>query len=278
MAPQRLRAGLGGGERDLRAWWEFLCCDCCPWAHACLQALPASCCQTAEHQVQGTDYRAATLPSLTRFGYSAFLLNSYLTLRTPRRGTLVLFSVSLQTTTPFPDHYVCFKVKSKRYDSHRCLINVCKGSLPQCVEPLCPKLVNCLGLHLWKNHHHPTKRAHLGHVCQTSVKQELSDEEKQLFQAQHARGPTYKLGTSKPDHLQLQVASTTAGSVLHFWISERWKVLLPQKETPSPSARPASLGGEDRALAEVSQLSAPWKGPPFPLPVRADPETSGSCC
>lgn len=108
------------------------------------------------------------------------------------------------------------------------------------------------------------RRVLLGHVCQTSVRQELSDEEKQLFQAQHARGPTYKLGTSKPDHLQLQVMSTTAGSVLHFWISERWKVLLPQKETLSPMARPASL------VERTGPCGGAWcslllaKGPPFP--------------
>lgn len=209
MAPQRLRAGP---QRLVRI--------------ALLRLLPLSSrslTSFASFLLPNTKSKAQTTkkqlfhPS-PGFGYSVFLRNSYLTLQTPRRGTLVLFSVSLQTTTPFPDHYVCFKVKSKRQDSHKCLINVYKGSLPQCPEPLCPKLVNCLGLHLWKNHHdhHPAKRAHLGHVCQTSVKQELSDEEKQLFQAQHARGPTYKLGTSKPGHLQLQVMSTTAGSVLHF--------------------------------------------------------------
>lgn len=96
------------------------------------------------------------------------------------------------------------------------------------------------------------------------------------FQAQHARGTTYKLGTSKPDHLQLQVMSTTAGT---FCISDfqRWKVLL-QKETLSPQPCPPSLRGEDQAVMEapVSQLSALWKGLPLPLPVRADQENQAA--
>lgn len=58
--------------------------------------LPAA--QTAKHQGQGTDYKAATLPSVIRF-WLVYFLNSYLTLQASRRGALVLFSVSLQTAT-----------------------------------------------------------------------------------------------------------------------------------------------------------------------------------
>lgn len=98
-------------------------------------------------------------PSTLGFGY--YFLNSYLTLQAPRKGALVLFSVSLQTTTLFWDHLCVFQSKMRKRQAEFSPVPY-KLSLPWCAEPLHPKLRNCLELHLGKNHHHPAERAHLG--------------------------------------------------------------------------------------------------------------------
>lgn len=100
------------------------------------------------------------------------------------------------------------------------------------------------------------------------MSQELSDKEKQLLQAQHARGPTCMSGTSKPDHLQLQVMSTTAGSILGFRISEVKSSPSPKGDTqpPASSSSPPGKGPGPHgdAWVPVSQLCPLERGPLSP--------------
>lgn len=98
-------------------------------------------------------------PSTLGFGY--YFFNSYLTLQAPRKGALVLFSVSLQTATLFQEHLSMFQSKMRKRQAGFSPVPYTL-SLPWCAEPLHPKLRNCLIVHLGKNHHHPARRAHLG--------------------------------------------------------------------------------------------------------------------
>lgn len=218
---------------------------------------------------------------LQSISWTATLLFRYL-------GEVLLFyfqshckpQLSFQTTM----HVSKWNQKDKQ-DSHRYLINIYKGSLPQCTQPLHPKLVNCLELHLGKKHHHPLKESAF-RVLLSRGQLEMSDEEKQLFQAQHARGPPLGVGTFKawsspaPKWCQQQLGAVC---ISEFQRGEKFSFCRRRHSAPSLML----LHSAERtrpwwrcAWVPVNQLSALWKGLPFPLPVRADQEhqaADGNC-
>lgn len=85
-------------------------------------------------------------PSLG-FGYSRFLEQPPYSSGTQERCFGFVFQSLCKPQFSFQTSMYVWKWNQKdKQDSHRCHINVYKGSLPQCAEPLHPKLVSCLGL------------------------------------------------------------------------------------------------------------------------------------
>lgn len=153
MAPVKLRAAeLWGGENSSAAIAPPELMFTTSFASSPQPKLPntKSRAQTTKQQL---------FPSTLGFGY--YFFNSYLTLQAPRKGALVLFSVSLQTATLFREHLSMFQSKMRKRQAGFSAVPYTL-SLPWCAEPLNPKLRNCLIVHLGKNHHHPARRAHLG--------------------------------------------------------------------------------------------------------------------